>query len=202
MSGLIPEVVTHYHLPDRRPFLNLSDLDEAESTEVMAELIVQRREGRQHRRFGATYMAMRRATEARLRASFISLGGRPERLVPHYFVLGKSAWFGGLALDMRRVTVPLADLPRDQTSVTYPDSFTAMAVGPDFGLAHEPRPYHGRCYRLDELDALISRYGLPDDSPDANYAGYERRPFEKYIEVQLWSDQPIRQWLVASSPTG
>ena len=36
---MIPDFVTHYYLPDRGPFLNLSDLDAARSVEVLAEPI-------------------------------------------------------------------------------------------------------------------------------------------------------------------
>ena len=31
-------------------------------------------------------------------------------------------------------------------------------------------------------------------NPAAAY-GYQNRPFEKYIEVQLWSDEPVRAFL-------
>lgn len=37
---------------------------------------------------------------------------------------------------------------------------------------------------------MVNRYGLPCDDA-AGYDGYERRPFELYIEIQLWADEPI-----------
>jgi hypothetical protein len=33
----VPQFVTHYYLPDRRPLLNLSDLDDTEAFQVMSE---------------------------------------------------------------------------------------------------------------------------------------------------------------------
>ena len=102
---------------------------------------------------------------------------------------------------MRSVVLDLADLPPALTSVTYPDSFTAMGLGPDYGLPHEPRPYHERVYRLEELPDLLALHGLPADATAEadtgngrhHYTGYPHRSFEMYIEVQLWSDEPLRR---------
>jgi hypothetical protein len=87
----------------------------------------------------------------------------------------------------------LGDLPATQTSVTYPDSFTAMGFLTEFGVPYHPRPYHGKVFLLDQLPELVRRYGIPPDATPDNYTGYERRPFEQYIEVQLWSDEPVRR---------
>lgn len=126
---------------------------------------------------------------------FIEAGGNPERSAPHYFVLGSCRWFEQLAPETRLVTVPLGELPSELTSFTYPDSFGAMGLGAEFGQPYSPQPYHGRVYRMEELGAVIDAYGLPDDTPDDDYEGFHLRPFEKYIEIQLWSDEPIQQFL-------
>lgn len=126
---------------------------------------------------------------------FVEAGGTPARSVPHYFVLGSCRWFERLAPEIRQVTIPLEDLPDEATSFTYPDSFGAMGLGPEFGQPYWPEPYHGRVYRMQELSAVIDAYGLPDDAPDDDYEGFHLRPFEKYIEIQLWSDGPIQQYL-------
>ena len=188
----IPDYVTHYHLADKTPFLNLSDLADEELPGVMRDLEHRRTRSGLQRVFGGRYMQLRRLTEARLRQLFVDAGGKPERNSPHYFVLGASAWYRGLAPDTHEVVVSLADLPADQTSFTYPDSFTAMGYPPQFGLPYVERPYHGRAYRIHELPELVSRHGLPADDPSGEYAGYQHKPFEKYIEVQLWADEPIR----------
>jgi hypothetical protein len=47
-----------------------------------------------------------------------------------------------------------------------------------------------------QLEAVIAQYGLPAAGAEDPYEGYAHRPFERYIEVQVWSDEPIRSLLV------
>jgi hypothetical protein len=188
----LPQFVTHYHMAGRRPFLSLSELGETELAAVLADLSALRRAGKQHRPFGPRYMDLRRRTEARLRELFIAAGGQPQRPAPHYFVLGDSPWYEGLSENMQRVQLPLSALPASQTSITYPDSFTAMALGTPPGTGHQPRPCHGRVFLLGELPRLVDRFGIPDPHWDGPYQSWATWPTEAYIEVQLWSDDPIR----------
>ncbi|MDX6600471.1 MAG: hypothetical protein QOE87_4358 [Gaiellales bacterium] len=191
----VPSYATHYHLAGRAPFLNLSDLCLVDLEAVLAGLEQGRRASGSQRVFGRRYMELRRRTEARLHELFVAAGGRPERSSPHYFVLGSSRWFEGLATDMQQVVLDLTRMPAAVTSCTYPDSFAAMGFGRDYGLPSEPRPYHGRVFSLADIPSLIARHGLPYDVPDADYDGYQQRPFEKYVEVQLWSDEPVAEFL-------
>jgi hypothetical protein len=94
---------------------------------------------------------------------------------------------------MCEVRLPLSALPEDVTSFTYPDSFEAMALGASFGLPYSPQPYHGQAFKLAQLPEVVRAYGLPSDEPDAAYDGYHLRPCEKYIELQVWSDAPLRR---------
>jgi hypothetical protein len=192
---MVPSYATHYHLAGRAPFLNLSDLSPADLEAALAGLEQGRRASGSQRVFGRRYMELRRRTEARLHELFVAAGGQPERSSPHYFVLGSSRWFEGLATGMQQVVLDLTRMPAAVTSCTYPDSFAAMGFAPDYGLPREPRPYHGRVFSLTDLPSLIARHGLPHDVPDADYDGYQQRPFEKYIEVQLWSDEPVAEFL-------
>jgi hypothetical protein len=187
----VPSFVTHYYMRNRPPFLNLSDVPEAQLDVVLGALKSERASGRNARPFGRGYLRMRRACERMLRDLFVARGGTPQRSAPHYFVLGSSAWFEGLSPDYASVTLPIAALPPEAASITYPDSFTAMALAPEFGLPYAPRPYHGQVFLLDELPALIATHGLPEDMADEDYATFADRPFENYVEVQLWSDEPI-----------
>ena len=67
---------------------------------------------------------------------------------------------------MLEVRVPLTSLPDLQTSVTYPDSLTALGVVAEFGLPYEAKPYHGHVFRLGDLADLVERYGVPDAPAD------------------------------------
>lgn len=122
------------------------------------------------------------------------MGGAPERTSPHYFVLGSSPWFQNLARDMDEVRIPISRLPAQCTSFTYPDSFTAMGLIADYGLPYEAQPYHNQVFMLSSLPNVIESYGMPKDDTEAMYDGYHRRVFEKYVEIQLWSDEPIREY--------
>ncbi len=193
MTG-VPSQVRHYW----RGSLSLSDLDGPAVTGVIEDLMQERRDGLHRRAFGRRYMDLRRRTEAKMLDLFLQAGGQPERTAPHYFVLGESVWFRDLAEDMKEVVLDLCDLPETSTSFTYPDSFTAMGFAPDFGLPYEAKPYHQQVFRLGDLDRIIESYGVPPDATD-DYDGYQSRPFEQYIEVQLWSDDPIAHLLPAIS---
>jgi hypothetical protein len=192
--------VTHYHLAGRPPFLTLSELGDSELAAVLAELRGLHQAGKQHRPFGPRYMDLRRRTEARLRELFVAAGGKPERRAPHYFVLGDSPWYEGLAEKMERVQLPLSALQPDQASFTYPDSFAAMGLGARFGLGQQARPYHGRVFLLDDLPGLIEQFGIPAPSCDGGYQTWTTWPDEAYIEVQLWSDEPVGAYLGPLAP--
>ncbi|NYJ75615.1 hypothetical protein [Allobranchiibius huperziae] len=189
-----PSYVTHYYRAGKHAFRNLSDLPEFELALVLADLASLEHQTVSARRFGPRYMALRTATEARLRERFVAAGGRPQRRAPHYFVLGESTWFAGLYQDTAEVRLPLAALPDDATSLTYADSITAMGLGLPMGLP-APHPQHAdRVYRLHELSELLTQYEPPGDTaPDglAGYAGHQRHRINTYIEVQLWSDEPV-----------
>jgi hypothetical protein len=192
----LPGFVTHYYLPGRPPFLSLSELGDAELAAVLADLSALRGAGKQHRPFGPRYMELRRCTEMRLRDLFAAAGGRPQRRWPRYFVLGDSPWYAGLAENMQRIQLPLSALPPGQTTITYPDSFTAMGCG--LGPRQPLRPCHRRVFLLGELPGLVEHTGIPDPSGsgwDGRYQRWTTWPADAYIEVQLWSDEPIRAYL-------
>jgi hypothetical protein len=192
---MVPDYITHYYLADKKPFLNLSDLSESELASVMGDLNGRRTSAPSFKRiFGRRYMQMRKLTEEKLRRLFIEAGGQPERQVPHYFVLGKSEWFKALAPGMREIPFPIKDIPTAVMSFTYPDSFTAMAFGPQFGLPQVPRPYHERVFRIEELLNVVDEFGLPIDDSSEGHENYHLKPFEKYIEFQVWSDSPIKTY--------
>jgi hypothetical protein len=187
VNRTLPDHVTHYYVPGRPPFLNVSELTDSEWDVTRRMLDAERGAGVSSRVFGRRYRELRRATEVKLRDLFVAAGGRPERDAPHYFVLGSSEWFRGLARGMRELTIPLTALPEAATSLTIPDSMTSMGLGGDFGIPLDPRPHHGRVFRPPEFADAVEAFGIPEDRR-GDYDGYQFRSFELYAEVQVWSD--------------
>jgi hypothetical protein len=199
----VTSYVTHYHRSDRPPFLSLSDVTPGRLEPVLAGLAgTASSPAPSRRRFGPRYLPLRLATEARARELFLAAGGRPERDHPHYFVLGESAWFAGLYDDVREVRLPLAALPAPVTSFTCSDSITALGLGESLGV---PPPRPGSCralHRWDEREGVLGSQdtsGPPAAIAPGSYAGYQQRPLDCYVEVQLWSDAPVAAQLAAAA---
>lgn len=180
--------LTHYYLPDRKPFLNLSALEDEELNLVLAGLREKNKRGESKRVFMDWYVADRKRCEDRLKKMFLAKGGNPRKNYPHYFVLGQSSILKSLANDTRELNFALGDFPEDQISFTYPDSMAS------FDLENDEKfkmPYHGKVFTLSEIINLIQEYGFPADE-----TGYTSRyGYPKYIEAQVWSDQPLADFL-------
>ena len=52
------------------------------------------------------------------------------------------------------------------------------------------KEYRRKVYNYEEILDVIARYGLPQDWNDDGHCGPER-----YIEVQVWSDETIGRYL-------
>ena len=181
--------VTHYHRADRPAFANLSEVAQVEVDRVLTGLL-----GGSRRRFGPRYLSLRRATEARARGLFVAAGGRPVRRCPHYFVLGSSPWFAGLYDVPREIRLPLSALPPEVTSFTWTDSITALGLGEPLGVPGPSESWQRGLHLLGDLD--LSRADEAATTGTADYDGYQRHVLQHYVEVQLWSDEPVAQYLV------
>lgn len=180
--------LTHYYLPDRKPFLSLSALEEDELHTVLAELREKTKRGESKRVFMDWYVDERKKSERRVREAFISKGGKPEKNYPHYFVLGESLIQKSTAPGMQELTMMLSEIPAELISFTYPDSMASFDLEKDDNYK---MPYHGKVFTLDELKEVIHEYGIPADEIGLT----SRYGYPKYIEAQLWSDKPIQKFL-------
>lgn len=81
----IPNHITHYYLPDKKPFLNLSDLSDEEMKPIIANMEQRRLNGKIKRVFPEWYFSQRKEAEKNLLKAYIEKGGKPERNAPHYF---------------------------------------------------------------------------------------------------------------------
>ncbi len=177
-SAGLPDFLSHTYERDRGPFRSLSDLPPDAAERLLADL---RRRGDVFASQRADdYLATRRALEERVRALFAAQGGRPLRARPHYLVLGDCPWLRTWYREAAVIRVPLATLDPAVVSFTYGDMFPAMRY-------QDGQPYRGRVYTLDDLPALVARFGLPQEWNADGSGGPDR-----YIEAQLWADAPLR----------
>ena len=98
-------------------------------------------------------------------------------------ILGSCPWLQTWYKEGRELRVLLAVFRPEVVSFTYGDTFPAMRY-PD------GKPYRGQVYTLAELPELVRLYGLPQEwNPDGEHGP------DRYIEAQVWADEPIRQFL-------
>ncbi|WP_222850428.1 hypothetical protein [Paenibacillus tengchongensis] len=178
MSG--PAVyLYHYYERSRGPFRNLSELEPEEASRVLESIrqsgdvmAAQRTEG---------YMERRRELEAMARSLFLAKGGKPQRTVPHYMVLGPCEWLSSWYKEPAFVRMHISDFPPDTLSFTYGDMFPTFSP-----RVQDQREYRGQLYTYTEILQLIAKYGLPQEWNKDGTGGPER-----YIEVQVWADGRI-----------
>ncbi len=127
----------------------------------------------------ADYLAIRRGLEDMVRQQFMTKGGSPRRLRPHYLILGTCPWLKSWYREGCEIRIPLAQVDPASVSFTYGDTFPAMRY-------EDGKPYRKQVYTLAELPGLVRDYGLPQDWNREGKLGPDR-----YIEAQLWADEPL-----------
>ena len=182
---IYPDFLCHYYEAAVGPFVNLSDLPLKEAEEHMVRI-------RQSGNIFASkrsddYVVIRRELEDRVRALFEKKGGRPARQRPHYMVVGSCPWLLDWYVEGRELRIPLAAFASEHVSFTYGDTFPAMRYG-------DGKPYRKQVYVLEELPGLIQQFGLPQDWNQDGKRGPDR-----YIEAQIWSDEPLRPYYSGTS---
>jgi hypothetical protein len=178
---MIPDSLYHYYERERGPFLNLSDLPPGEAEAILSD-IRSRGEGFASQR-KLDYLNIRRELENYVRARFVAKGGQPLRLRPHYMILGRCDWLLSWYTHGCALVIPLSRFDPACVSFTYGDTFPAMRYA-------DGKPYRRQVYTLAELPGLIASYGLPQEcNPDGTQGP------DRYIEAQIWSDEPLREWI-------
>lgn len=188
----LPSFLTHYYEGSERPFISLSDLDDASLEREFAELAPLPLKLHRFKTLEAAhhYMKLRRAAEAKVRQRFIDKGGKPVLRNPRYMVLGTSKWFEDWYVEKREIRIPLDHFADVQIGFTYPDAVisTILAENPRW----EPfrKPYHGVVFTKSEIGDVIAQYGMPDEDDPA------RLQIEEHlIEAQIWDMAPLQAFL-------
>jgi hypothetical protein len=185
MNGF-PTEVTHNYDPARGACRNLCALAQADAETVLDDI---RASGK--RTIKPNYLRRRLATEdwliseARRKLGSVGL----ER--PIYFFLGNFA-DGTDASRPHALVMPLAAFSPDTLTFTYPDSMASFPAAADAG--QRTREYHGVVFNLDEIREVVARFGMPGD----RWKTDPSMQYDRFIEVQVWDDTPIRRMLAAS----
>jgi len=183
-SPIVPDFLSHYYEAANGPFRNLSDLSHDQAKKLLD----------QPRPAGVTfaskraadYLTIRRRLEEQVRDRFIARGGKPERLSPHYMILGACPWVKSWYQDGRELRIPLASFDPSIVSFTYGDTFPAMRY-------EDGKPYPKQVYTLADLPAVVREYGSPQEWNSTGALAPDR-----YIEAQVWDDLPLKPFLLLS----
>lgn len=181
----IPGVVTHNYHPDRGALRNLCGLPRDEAAAVLAAINALRLVP-----LKADYLERRLTTERWLYAERKRKLGKTRLDHPIYCFLGDFAD----GLDPSRpesLVIPLAALPPETLTFTYPDSMASLALATKAAHAAERMPYHGQVFTLDEIRDVIAEHGMPDQRGKMAVPKFN----DRFIEVQVWDDRPLRRFL-------
>ena len=113
---------------------------------------------------------------------------------PIYFFLGDFS-DGKDTSRPASLVMPLRTFPAKSLTFTYPDSMASLPLGSHSGHAADRKPYHGQVFTLDEIVSVVAEFGLPGE----RWLTDPAMTYDRFIEVQVWDDGPIRNWI--SSPT-
>ena len=178
---MLPTYLSHYYDCTHPPFHSLSALLPDEAEAVLAAIRQRGTSFASQRK--EDYLMIRRELEATVRQRFLDKGGQPQRASPHYMIVGSCDWLKSWYAQGCELHVALDRFDPLRVSFTYGDSFPAMRY-------EDCKPYRKQVYTMAELPELVRCYGLPQ----VWNAGGAHGP-DRYIEAQVWSDEPLRQWL-------
>lgn len=172
----------HYFEKQNGPFKNLSDLNIPEAQRILNNLKSNGDVFASKRNDG--YLERRLELEQMVRDIFITKGGKPIRSVPHYMVVEACPWLETWYKESDFVKIPIAKFDINTISFTYGDMFPTFSP-----RVCDGREYRNKVYRYDEILELIKKYELPQNWNESGQYGPER-----YIEAQIWSNNPIEQY--------
>lgn len=122
--------------------------------------------------------------EKLVRGLFIQKGGKPERQTPYYMVVGECPWLDSWYKESSHVKIPISDFDFNTISFTCGETFPTFSEKVTDNLE-----YRKTVYTYDEILKIIEKYGLPQDK-------WKEPIFAQpaYVEVQVWSDNPIMRY--------
>lgn len=160
--------VYHYFFRQKDPFLTCMELEDF-SVEKLVDLKLPMQG------YDARYYEKRLCREKNCRELFISKGGKPKTKYPYYFTLGcQDDLFFRQRRHLNSVAIPLSELPLNRVSFT---------IGDSIGI-----PFEKMENSLLTYDELIANGVHISERLRFVESG------DKYIEVQLWDDEPLKKY--------
>ncbi len=179
----IPNEIIHYYLPDKKPFLNLSDLTEEQRKPIVDELEERRLAGKMKRGFPDWYFPQRKEAESNLLQAFLQKGGQPERKAPHYFTLGRSKGIEfGYGNNFKTVNIPI-DMVKDEAYFSIGDTLWTFSKSYTPEINYENSWFQGKLYNYTELVKILNEIQL-DVEDNQSLAKHK----VACVEGLLWSD--------------
>ncbi|MDD5934420.1 MAG: hypothetical protein PUC65_02475 [Clostridiales bacterium] len=174
-----------YHYFDLRDgaFRNLSDCEPEEADKILNELRKKRPNAQATSRH-KTYIEDRLHYEQIARNLFDSMGGKRTRFAPHYMVVEECPWLYSWFEQPGYVKIPIEEFDLATLSFTYGDMHPTFSPRVTDG-----KEYRKKLYLYEDILKLIEKYGLPQI-----WNGDGRFGPERYIEVQVWSDETIQKY--------
>jgi hypothetical protein len=181
--GPLPDIVTHNYHPARGIGGNVCNLPTEQAERILEGI---RALGRGLR---PDYLRKRlRVEDWLIAAKNQKLGGTALQR-PIYFFLGNFA-NGKDPARPQSLVMPLAAFPPSALTFTCSDSMTSYQIGiVGADCPAGPAQHFGQVFTHTEIEDVVATLDLPDD----HWEPGEWRDF--FIEVQVWDDRPIRDWV-------
>ena len=177
-----PAIVTHNYHPARGIGGNVCNLPTAEAERILDDI---RTLGRGLR---PDYLRKRLLVEDWLITAKNAKLGRTALQRPIYFFLGNFA-DGKDPSRPDSLVMPLAAFSPSSLTFTCSDSMTSYQIG----IVGADRPAYperrcGKVFTRTEIEEVVAALDLPNDQ-------WEPGAWRDFIEVQVWDDRPIREWV-------
>ncbi len=183
------DFIYHYYEKKVGPFKNISALPYDQAKKRLQSITKGFNKNR-----GDDYLDKRLVLESQLKKAFITKGGKPKRNDPFYFTLGECKWLETWYEEAAIVKIPIHYLfeHKDIISFTYPDSMISFQLAHESQLSAYKKSCNGQVYTLQEIEEIINTFGMPNP---AIWSKVELHQFDRYIEIQVWGDSFILEYL-------
>lgn len=177
--------IVHYCHPDCRPLMNIMRLERSEAFAVARDMAARHPDTTAFYRFADfdNYYPRRMEADALLFERFSAIGFTPKERHPLSFVLEGSQYLGEWFGNGVEIRIPLAAVPSADVSFTFGDSMGVLK-------RNEP-------LRLVSKESLLVQMALFSGTLEEYMRMIDREC--RYIEVQVWNDESVLDYLRNSS---